>query len=66
MSTTRKEVRQILEREGFHVLSAANGYEALDAISRCKGRCIVVLDLLMPKMDGFQFLTEQLKLPGGR
>lgn len=55
--TTRKMFQRILEREGWLVTEAANGREALQqlAISRPD---LILLDLMMPEMDGFQFIAE--------
>ncbi|VVB99721.1 putative methanogenesis regulatory protein FilR2 [uncultured archaeon] len=46
-----------LEREGYSVFTAANGEEAL-AIIRKQSPALVVLDLVMPKMSGFEFLEQ--------
>src|ERR1700750_605013 len=46
-----------LSTEGYRVLMAANGQEALEVLSRDKPDC-VLLDLMMPVMDGWQFVSE--------
>jgi two-component system, chemotaxis family, chemotaxis protein CheY len=46
-----------LSTEGYRILMAANGQEALDVLSRERPDC-VLLDLMMPVMDGWQFVTE--------
>jgi CheY-like chemotaxis protein len=46
-----------LEDEGFDVVPAANGREAL-AIIRTFRPDVIVLDLMMPVMDGWQFASE--------
>ena len=58
-SNIRLMLRTALETEGFDVLQAANGREALDVIRRDKPD-VVILDLNMPVMDGMAVL-EQLK-----
>jgi CheY-like chemotaxis protein len=45
-------VRQFLEGESYEVIAAADGQEALEAISQQRPD-IVLLDLLMPRLDGF-------------
>ncbi|MBL8154823.1 MAG: response regulator [Anaerolineae bacterium] len=54
-------VREILERtltnEGWYVRTASDGLNALEAM-RQEAPQIILLDLMMPRMDGFQFLTE--------
>lgn len=42
-----------LEREGYRVISAGNGQDALDMISK-KEPALVVLDVMLPKLDGFE------------
>ena len=46
-----------LTSEGYTVLMASNGQEALDLVRQQKPACIL-LDLMMPVMDGWQFVHE--------
>jgi CheY-like chemotaxis protein len=50
-------MRRILEREGFTVMEAENGRVALDRAKESSPG-LVVLDLMMPEMDGFEFVAE--------
>jgi serine/threonine-protein kinase len=60
---TRQAMALALEAEGYRVTEAANGREALDAL-RCEPRpCLILLDLMMPVMDGWQFLRERMADP---
>lgn len=52
----------ILQRRGFRVDSARNGVEALERCSRCH-YAVVLLDIMMPLMDGYAFLTEMSRRP---
>lgn len=52
----RFALRDVLECEGYAVTEAANGHEALKCLARI-GPCLILLDLMMPVMDGFEFLT---------
>ena len=55
----RDSLALLLELDGHHVVSFANGMEALDLIRGGSIRpCAIVLDLLMPQMDGLTFLEE--------
>jgi CheY-like chemotaxis protein len=54
----RESIRDVLEEEGYSVLAAANGAEALEALPALRPPCVVLLDLMMPVMDGWQFLEE--------
>lgn len=52
--------KAILEMEGYLVVTAKNGLEALTVLEDIKQPCLILLDLFMPIMDGFQFI-DQLK-----
>jgi len=58
-ATVREVVRRYLEREGFTVREAADGFEALDAI-RTATPDLIVLDLMLPGIDGLS-LTQHLR-----
>jgi DNA-binding response OmpR family regulator len=54
---TRDVLRRTLGREGWTVAEAEDGYEALALLERSTPPpAVVVLDLMMPGMDGFQVL----------
>lgn len=53
---TRVSLRQSLEAEGYFVFSAANGRIGIDTLKRIKPPCLILLDLMMPEMDGEAFL----------
>jgi CheY-like chemotaxis protein len=57
----RDALTQILEEEGYTVATAANGREALDALAGGPMPSLILLDLMMPIMNGWQFRAEQLK-----
>jgi len=54
---TRQVVSRTLTREGWTVLEAENGKAAMDRLSREEPN-LILLDLAMPEMDGFEFLTR--------
>ncbi len=56
-ATTREMVRAMLEKDGWSVTTAENGRFGLEQVQRHKPSAII-LDLMMPEMDGFQFVTE--------
>jgi CheY-like chemotaxis protein len=58
---TREMLCRFLELEGYSVESAANGRQALDRLRSGAGACVIVLDLMMPVMDGWQFRREQVR-----
>jgi CheY-like chemotaxis protein len=53
----RMLVREILERSGFDVVEAAGGTDALDSIDGSVVPDVVVLDVQMPIMDGWEVLS---------
>jgi CheY-like chemotaxis protein len=54
-ATTRELVRRALERQGYAVAEAADGAAALECLEAA-APSLIVLDLLMPRLDGFGFL----------
>ena len=54
----RKLVSDFLVREGFEVLEAGDGEKAMDLLYSNKDIALVILDVMMPKMDGWQVLRE--------
>lgn len=57
-SRMRKLVKDFLEREGYSVLEAADGVEAMDLFYEDKDIALVILDVMMPNMDGWETLKE--------
>jgi GAF domain-containing protein/CheY-like chemotaxis protein len=55
--TLRQLLRRMLEPEGYTVVEAENGRVALDRL-RQVSPSLILLDLMMPEMDGFEFVTE--------
>lgn len=57
---TRDMLGRFLELEGFQVEVAANGRQALDRLTSGVHPCVILLDLMMPVMDGWQFRRQQV------
>lgn len=55
-SRMRKLVKDFLVREGYAVLEAADGEEAVDVFFNNKDVALILLDVMMPKMDGWKVL----------
>ena len=51
----REPLARLLRAEGFEVLSAADGHEAM-ALLELHGASLILLDVLMPRMDGVRFM----------
>ena len=57
-SRMRKLVKDFLVREGYTVLEAGDGMEAMDTFYEDKDIALIILDVMMPKMDGWQVCRE--------
>ena len=57
-SRMRKLVRDFLVRQDYEVLEAGDGEEALDIFYKIKGIALVILDVMMPKMNGWEVCQE--------
>lgn len=57
-SRMRKLVHDFLEREGYSVLEAEDGMAAMDLFYEQKDIALIILDVMMPKMDGWQVCRE--------
>ena len=54
----RKLVRDFLVRDGYAVIEAADGAEALECFYADREIALVILDVMMPHMDGWQVCRE--------
>jgi CheY-like chemotaxis protein len=61
----REMLRRALEIEGWRVSEAGNGRTALDALAVGEPS-LILLDLMMPVMDGFEFVLEMRKRDASR
>jgi CheY-like chemotaxis protein len=60
----RDVIAELLEDEGYSVASAANGEEALHVLQQQPAPpCVILLDLMMPKMNGWEFRAAQRQDP---
>lgn len=57
-SRMRRLIRDFLEAEGYEVLEAADGVKALDLYYEDRTIALLILDVMMPKMDGWQVCRE--------
>ncbi len=60
---TRDAIVLGLEAEGYQVLAASHGLEALELLELGNRPCLILLDLMMPIMDGVHFRMQQLERP---
>ncbi len=59
----RRAIQMVLEWEGYRVECAANGQEALDVLRSGARPALILLDVMMPVLDGEAFRREQLRDP---
>lgn len=57
-SRMRKIVRDFLVRKGYEVIEAGDGERALDEFYKTKSIALVILDVMMPKMNGWEVCKE--------
>lgn len=61
--TLRRTLALSLERAGYRVLQARDGQEALEQLERSQSVEIIICDVEMPNMNGFEFLTKRREIP---
>jgi CheY-like chemotaxis protein len=59
----RVDLAELLRDEGYEVAVAKHGAEALELLDGGLSPALILLDLMMPVMDGWQFRKEQLERP---
>jgi len=62
-AVVRGAMKMVLEWEGYRVTCAANGREALDLLRASEPPSVIMLDLMMPVLDGWEFRQEQKQDP---
>ena len=60
---TVEALRLLLEGAGHRVSTAENGRQALERLRDAEPCCVILLDIMMPVMNGFEFREAQLKDP---
>jgi len=57
----RESLLEFLEEEGYEAFGAENGRRALELLEEIESPRLILLDLMMPVMDGWQFLAERAR-----
>ena len=60
---TRDTLTALLEKDGREIVTAGDGQEAFERLSNVPRPCLILLDLVMPRMDGGEFLRRQATDP---
>jgi CheY-like chemotaxis protein len=58
-AATRDILVELLHKDGREIVTAGDGREALERLTELPRPCLIVLDLMMPGMNGFEFLRRQ-------
>jgi CheY-like chemotaxis protein len=59
----RQSICEVLEEEGYSAVGAADGSEALAYLRDHGPPCMILLDLMMPRLNGWEFRAEQEQDP---
>jgi CheY-like chemotaxis protein len=54
----REAVAELLEMEGYRTVVSTNGQEALERLHHMERPCLILLDVMMPVMDGYAFMAK--------
>jgi len=57
--TTRDALIELLGKDGREIVTAGDGQEAMERLTRDPRPRVILLDLMMPRMDGWEFLRRQ-------
>lgn len=52
----QESLKMVLEVEGYTVYTADNGKEGMDILKKIPTPCVILLDLMMPVMNGWEFV----------
>jgi CheY-like chemotaxis protein len=55
----RENFQLLLELEGYSVFTAGNGQEGMEQLRKMTSPCLILLDLMMPVMNGEEFLKAK-------
>ncbi len=60
---SREAIAELLELEGYRVIRTANGQEALDSLRADSRPDLIIMDVIMPRVNGFRFRRLQRRDP---
>ena len=59
----RLALAEVLADDGRQVATASDGYDAIQKLDRLERPCLILLDLMMPRMSGLDFLAHLAAVP---
>jgi CheY-like chemotaxis protein len=60
---TRDALTELLGKDGREIVTASDGQEALEHLTKVPPPCLILLDLMMPRMNGWEFLQRKATDP---
>lgn len=61
-SLIREVIREYLENENYTVIEAENGHDAIEMIEKNLDTDLIIMDIMMPKLDGYSACKEIFKI----
>jgi two-component system, OmpR family, response regulator CpxR len=61
--TTRNILTELLGKDGREIVTASDGQKALEHLTKVPPPCLILLDLMMPRMNGWEFLRRKAADP---
>jgi CheY-like chemotaxis protein len=55
----RETLTEIVAKDGREIVTASDGQEALERLTEVPRPCLILLDLMMPRMNGWEFLQRK-------
>lgn len=55
----RETLTELVGKDGRYIVTASDGQEALERLTQVPRPCLVLLDLMMPRMNGWEFLQRK-------
>jgi CheY-like chemotaxis protein len=55
----RETLTEIVAKDGREIVTATDGQEALERLTEVPRPCLILLDLMMPRMNGWEFLQRK-------
>jgi CheY-like chemotaxis protein len=62
-AATRDTLTELLGKDGREIVTASDGQEALERLTKVPRPCLILLDLMMPRMNGWEFLQRKAADP---
>lgn len=58
----RDTLTELAAKDGREIVTASNGQEALERLTKIPRPCLILLDLMMPRINGWEFLQRKVAI----